>query len=184
MARAIESILVIDDDERVLSAMERQFGLRRTVFTARNVDDATEIARKKRPDLAVIDMKLAGETGFDIVRRLKPEMPNTRFAIMSGYLTVDTTVEAIHAGADIVVAKPVSGGEILRRAEAVRTTIVPEHDEVVEDLPRGRMPTLNEVEDDYIACVMKDCDGNKSEAARRLGIHRTSLMRKLRRPRR
>ncbi|CAN5711668.1 response regulator [soil metagenome] len=183
MPRAIESILVIDDDERVLSAMERQFGLRRTVFTARNIDDATDIARKKRPDLAVIDMRLAGETGLDIVRRLKPEMPNTRFAIMSGYLTVDSTVEAVHAGADIVVAKPVSGGEILRRAEAVRSSIMPE-DEVVEDAPRGRMPTLNEVEADYIARVMHDCDGNKSEAARRLGIHRTSLMRKLRRPRR
>ncbi|HEY4175209.1 MAG TPA: response regulator [Kofleriaceae bacterium] len=169
---------MIDDDERVLSAMERQFGLRRTVFTARNVDDATEIARKKRPDLAVIDMKLAGETGFDIVRRLKPEMPNTKFAIMSGYLTVDSTVEAVHAGADIVVAKPVSGGEILRRAEQVRS------EDGVDEMARGRMPTLNEVEADYIARVMSDCDGNKSEAARRLGIHRTSLMRKLRRPRR
>ena len=99
-------------------------------------------------------------------------MPDTTFAVISGYLTVDTTVAAVQAGADIVATKPIRGSEILRRAE------YGEHDTLPDD--DVETPTLAQAEAEHIARVMTDCKGNISEAARRLGIYRSSLQRKLR----
>jgi two-component system, response regulator RegA len=169
--RTIERILLIDDDERLLSSMARSFALNHDVVTATSFEDATAAAKEQHFDLAIIDIRLGSDSGLDILRTLKPSMPDTKFAIMSGYLTVDKTVECVRAGADVVVTKPVSGSEILRRAEL---------DAPAEAAPET--PTLVEVEADHIARVVTDCGGNMSEAARRLGIHRSSLARKLRRP--
>ncbi len=170
--RIIRSVLVIDDDPRVLAALARSFGVQRKVFTATSSEEAAKVARREKPDLAVVDMRLGAMSGIDVVRMLKPEMPATTFAIISGYLTVDSTVAAVQAGADIVVTKPIRGSEILRRAESG------EHDSVPDD--EAHTPTLAEAEAEHIARVMNDCKGNISEAARRLGIYRSSLQRKLR----
>lgn len=169
--RVIRSVLVIDDDPRVLAALARSFGVQRRVFTATSSEEAQAIARREKPDLAVVDMRLGPISGIDVVRMLKAEIPSTTFAIISGYLTIDTTVAAVHAGADIVVTKPIRGSEILRRAE------YGEHDTLPDEV---YTPTLAEAEMEHIARVMTDCKGNISEAARRLGIYRSSLQRKLR----
>jgi two-component system, response regulator RegA len=171
--RIIRSVLVIDDDPRVLAALARSFGVQRKVFTATSSEEAATVARRERPDLAVVDMRLGAISGIDVVRMLKPEMPSTTFAIISGYLTIDATVAAVHAGADIVATKPIRGKEILRRAEAGEYDTVDEEEDVYT-------PTLAEAEAEHIARVMTDCKGNISEAARRLGIYRSSLQRKLR----
>ena len=90
--------------------------------------------------------------------------------LVSGYLTIDTTVVAVQAGADVVVTKPITAGEILRRVDGRH-----------QDRPaRIETPTLADAEAEHIARVLTDCDGNISEAARRLGIYRSSLQRKLR----
>ena len=106
-----------------------------------------------------------------MVRELKAEMPGSRFALVSGYLTTDVTVAAVRAGADVVLTKPVTGTEIVRRLEDANT--------VPADEPST--PTLAQAESEHIARVMEDCNGNISEAARRLGIYRSSLQRRLRR---
>jgi two-component system response regulator RegA len=170
--RIIRSVLVIDDDPRVLAALARSFGVQRKVFTATSSEEAARVARREKPDLAVVDMRLGAISGIDVVRMLKTELPSTTFAIISGYLTIDSTVAAVHAGADIVVTKPIRGSEILRRAEHG------EHDTIPDD--EVDTPTLAEAEAEHIARVMTDCKGNISEAARRLGIYRSSLQRKLR----
>lgn len=105
------------------------------------------------------------------MRELRDELPDSRFALVSGYLTVDATVAAVRAGADVVLTKPVSAGEIVRRAEEI--TSMPDDN--------TETPTLAQAESEHIARVMTDCNGNISEAARRLGIFRSSLQRRLRR---
>ena len=171
MTRTFERILIVDDDVRLLASMARSFGLNHDVVTASSYEDAAALAKEQHFDLAVIDIRLGSDSGIDVLRVLKPSMPDTKFAIMSGYLTVESTVECVRAGADVVVTKPVNGSEILRRASV----------DVHPDF-ESKTPTLVEVEADHIARVVKDCGGNMSEAARRLGIHRSSLARKLSRP--
>lgn len=167
----IKSVLVLDDDERTLSAMARTLRHSRKVFTASTTAEAHTLARRERPDLIVVDLRLGSSSGLDVVRQLKAEMPGSMFALVSGYLTVDATVAAVRAGADVVMTKPVTGGEIVRRIE----------DKANEPPPEAGTPTLAQAESEHIARVMADCNGNISEAARRLGIYRSSLQRRLRR---
>lgn len=171
METRIKSVLVVDDDEPTLSAMARALRLSRKVFTARTPTEGEAVARRERPDLIVVDLRLGAGSGLDVVRHLRAEMPDSLFALVSGYLTVDATVAAVRAGADVVITKPVTGTELMQRLEDHAAT----KDETIET------PTLAQAESEHIARVMADCNGNISEAARRLGIFRSSLQRRLRR---
>ncbi|HEU0031993.1 MAG TPA: response regulator [Kofleriaceae bacterium] len=167
----IESVLVVDDDEAILTGWRRSIGRQRKVFTATNPDEARAIAMHERPDLAIIDLRLgSGESGIDLVKDLKADRPELRVALCSAYLSVVTAVAAVQAGADHVFFKPVTFKEILRRIE----------DEQQPEPDLDETPTLARIEWEHIARVLADCDGNITLAARRLGIYRSSLQRKLR----
>jgi two-component system response regulator RegA len=168
--RAIQTVLAVDDDESVLTALARTIGRQRTVFTASDATSATKLARCEQPDLAIVDLRLGSSSGLDLVRTLKEESPGTVIALVSGYLSIELTVVAVRAGADFVISKPVTGREILRRVEGGGET--PSLDET---------PTLAAALSEHVARVISDCHGNVSEAARRLGICRSSLQRRLRR---
>jgi two-component system, response regulator RegA len=165
--RAVRTVLVLDDDERVARSMARVIGAARTVFTATTPEAGLAIARQRRPDLAIIDLRLGFTSGIEVVRGLRAELPAMHIALISGYLSTDITVAAVKAGADTVMSKPITGKELLRRVTG-DTGLTTE------------TPSLDQVEQEHIARVLADCDGNISEAARRLGIYRSSLQRKLR----
>jgi len=169
---AIRSVLVVDDDERVISSLTRVLRYQCAVATARDPEEALASARRMQPDLAVVDLQLGAHSGLELLRAIKAELPTTRTVLLSGYLSVDTTVAAVRAGADLVLSKPVRALELLRRVEQRGTR--------VEENVAIRTPTLAEAVSQHIARVMSDCGGNVSEAARRLGIYRSSLQRKLR----
>jgi two-component system response regulator RegA len=169
---AIRSVLVVDDDERVVSTLARSLRHHCAVATARAPAEAIAIAQQMKPDLVVVDLQLGEHSGLELLRTIKSELPTARTVLLSGYLSVDTTVAAVRAGADLVLAKPVRAMELLRRAELR----VANGDEPITI----RTPTLAEAVSQHISRVMSDCGGNVSEAARRLGIYRSSLQRKLR----
>ena len=165
--RSVRSVLIVDDDERVTSAMARNLGGTRTVEVAHDSVTAVQLARRSRPDLIVVDLRLGSSSGIDAIRILKEELPLSVFALVTGYISTDITVDAVKAGADVVLAKPVTGKELMRRVCG-------------DDVPAADTPSLAQVEAEHIARVLDDCNGNVSEAARRLGIYRSSLQRKLR----
>ncbi len=169
----IKSVLVLDDDERTLAAMARALRHSHKVFTAKTTREGEALARRERPDLIVVDLRIGSSSGLDVVRRLKLELPSSLVALVSGYLTVDATVAAVRAGADVVLTKPVTGSEIIERLE-VRVPELPPNEE-------DDTPTLAQAESEHIARVMADCSGNVTEAARRLGIYRSTLQRRMRR---
>lgn len=139
------------------------------MFVTNEARSAEAIARKEHPEVAIVDLKLGGESGLELVRALKAEHPDMTLALMSGFLTVDATVMAVKAGADVVIPKPCTGREILKRLDRGD----PEDNEL-------ETPTLAQAESEHIARVMADTGNNISEAARRLGIYRSSLQRRLR----
>ena len=75
----------------------------------------------------------------------------------------------MRAGADIVVFKPITFSEIKARIQGGNL-----------NEPCDEVPTLARAEWEHISRVLADCNGNVSEAARRLGIYRSSLQRRLR----
>jgi two-component system response regulator RegA len=124
-----------------------------------------QIARAKGPDLALVDLKLPDGTGIDVVKQLLAITPSCRIVMLSGHATVPAAVEAMRAGAVDFLTKPVAGTEILT---ALR--------DALEPLPAE---SLDQIERNHILGVLQACGGNITEAARRLGLYRRTLQRKL-----
>jgi len=162
-------VLVVDDDERLLSAWKRSIGRERHAMTATDLATALEQAKTRRPDLAIVDLRLGPSSGIEVTRELRREYPDIKIALCSGYLSVATAVAGVRAGADVVVFKPITFKEILRALE----------DNDAEP-PPDETPTLERAQWEHIMRVLADSDGNVSVAARRLGIYRSSLQRRLR----
>lgn len=168
--RVIRSVLAIDDDEQILAGYRKGFGKERMVLTTTDPAAARQLAGRERCDLAIVDLRLKGESGIALTRDLKAEVPEMLIVLCSGYLSVEVAVAAVHAGADAVLFKPITARDILRRVEEG-----PLIDPDLEDTP-----TLARAEWEHITRVLADCGNNVSEAARRLGIYRSSLQRRLR----
>ncbi|QDV64652.1 MULTISPECIES: response regulator transcription factor [Crateriforma] len=170
-----ESILLVDDTfvlrDRLAMAMQQR-GFR--VETAGNYDEAVEVFKQRPTDLAVLDLRMPGRNGLELLRKLLEFKEDTRIIILSGFGSIPASIDAIRSGAVNFLSKPADADDIL--AAFLRG------DE--QTVPDGAVafpaPSLARNEWEHIHRVLADCDGNISEAARRLGIHRRSLQRKLR----
>jgi len=105
------------------------------------------------------------------VRELKAIDPATAVVVLTGYGSIATALEAIRLGAVHYLTKPTDPERILEAFE-LGLSARP------RDLPMDT-PSLARVEWEHIQRVLADCDGNVSEAARALSMHRRSLQRKL-----
>jgi two-component system response regulator RegA len=170
-----QRLLVVDDSlafrERLARAFrERGFSVR----TAGNYDEAMEAAHEEVPHLAVIDLRMPGRSGLEVIRDLKRLAPDARVLVLTGFGCISTAIDAVRLGATNYLPKPADADDILaafeRGAADVGDPPATSHD----------VPTLARAEWEHIHRVLADCGGNISEAARRLGIHRRSLQRKLR----
>jgi two-component system response regulator RegA len=166
------TILIVDDDDRLLRAYALQLSRWFRVVTASNVAEARAVASREQPLLAIVDVLLGGESGIDLVRELKANRPELRVAMISATATLDLAVLAARSGADAVLSKPATVTQILRRLDA----------ELPPGLDRLKPATLDQVGYEHITRVVADCDGNLKRAARELGISRSTLHRKLKRP--
>jgi two-component system response regulator RegA len=170
------SIMLVDDsfvlrDRLAMAFQERGF----RVSVAGNYDEALAVFRQNPTDLAVLDLRMPGKPGLALLPELKKIRPETKVLILSGFGSIATAIDAIRLGATNFLPKPADADDILNAFARGGSEIdVPEAE---EEIP---VPTLAQAEWEHIHRVLADCAGNISEAARRLGIHRRSLQRKLR----
>ena len=169
--RDAHSVLVVDDDEVFRTRLGRAFADRAfEVRTAQSAEEALLLARQESPEFAVVDLRMPGASGIDLVRELCAIDPATVVVMLTGYGSIATAVEAIRAGAVHYLSKPVDIDQIL--AAFAGQTAATKASEV-------EVPSLARVEWEHIQRVLADCEGNISRAARLLGLHRRSLQRKL-----
>lgn len=165
-------LLVVDDDEAFREAMTLEFVDRGyDVVTAPDHRTALGMAAVHRPSYAVVDLRLQGEWGLNVVQDLLERLPSLKILVLTGYGSIATAVEAIKLGAVHYLTKPADPNvieESFHKMEGDPTITVPDHP-----------PSLATHEREYIEYVLTATGGNISEAARRLGLHRQSLQRKL-----
>lgn len=166
------SILIVDDDMTFAAVLGAAFAARG--FTVRLAYDALEgcdLAADDSPEYAVVDLKMPGPSGLEVVKRLHALDEHTRVVVLTGYASIATAVEAIKLGAVYYLAKPADADEIL--AALHRDQGNPEMEIKQQPLSVARM------EWEYIQSILCECQGNVSVTARRLGMHRRTLQRKL-----
>lgn len=165
-------ILVVDDDQIFRTRLIRALQTRGfEVLGATNADEGIELARRFHPPRAIVDMKMPGKGGLELISELAKIDPDIDIVVLTGYGSIATAVEAVRRGAIDYLTKPADTEQILSRFDAAEA---PVNNAVVETTP-----SLARVEWEHIQRILEDCDGNISQAARKLGIHRRSLQRKL-----
>jgi two-component system response regulator RegA len=122
-------------------------------------------------DGAIVDLKLPDGSGVDVVRHLSER--GTAVLVLTGHGSIPAAVQCMQEGAVDFLTKPVSTAEVgasLSRAltEGPRSASASPPSERLDDVERA-----------HILSVLDDCGGNISEAARRLGLYRRTLQRKL-----
>ncbi len=168
----IETILIVDDNDDLARTLARSFEKRGyTAHTAPSTEDGLAAARRIRPQAAVVDLKMPGPSGLECVKGLHELDPAMRIVVLTGYASLTTAVDAVKLGAGHYLAKPANAEDILAAFARVAGAT---------DLDIGeKTSSLKTLEWERINEVLSDTGYNISETARRLGLHRRTLARKL-----
>jgi len=171
-----ELVLLVDDDEVYRNRLRRAFTDRgwKAVAVA-NGRDAIDVAAKEAPHLAIVDLRLPGIGGLEIIRGIRCIHEEMCIIVLTGYGSIATALAAMKFGASHYLGKPVDVDQIL----GVYSTVRGEREGASEESASYSVPSLARVEWEHIQRVLADCDGNISHAAKLLGLHRRSLQRKL-----
>ncbi len=174
-ADAPKNLLVVEDDAAFARALQRS--LERRGYAVRvcpRPEDLDPMLAEFRPSFAVVDLKLSGvsgASGLDCVRRLHALDGEMRIVVLTGFASIATAVEAIKLGACHYLAKPSNADDIeaaFGRAEGDPGVAL-----------GARQSSLKTLEWERIHETLAETGFNVSETARRLGMHRRTLARKL-----
>ncbi len=166
-------LMIVEDDEAFARTLARSFERRGyRVLHADSKLQMDELLATHNPDYAVVDLKLKGESsGLTCVRHLHAHNGKMRIVVLTGFASIATAVEAVKLGAVHYLAKPSNTDDI----EAAFGLM--EGNAEVE--LTNRSSSIKTLEWERIHEVLAETGFNISEAARRLGMHRRTLSRKL-----
>ena len=108
-----KNILVVDDDMSVratFSSVLRKEGYR--VTAVKNGYEAIKAIAEESFDLALVDLRMPGMDGIEVLEKIKTRRPQTRVIIFTGYGSITTAVEAMRKGATDYLNKPFSPHEL------------------------------------------------------------------------
>jgi two-component system response regulator RegA len=165
-------LMIIEDDAAFARTLGRSFERRNyRVLIAASQEQAAELLREHSPAYAVVDLKLGGNSsGLACVQMLHQHAPDMLIVVLTGFASINTAVEAIKLGACQYLAKPSNTDDIEAAFGHVAGTEV--------ELT-NRATSIKTLEWEHIHQVLAETGFNISEAARRLGMHRRTLARKL-----
>ena len=169
-----KTILLVDDEELFRERLAKAFSQRGfTVFTAGGFDEALRVIGEQKPDLGVIDLKMPGRSGLELIAAARAINPDMQLVVLTGYGSIATATEAVRLGALYYLPKPADVDDILGAfARNPELALEGGQDEFLA-------PSLARAEWEHINRVLTDCDGNISLAAKKLDLHRRTLQRKL-----
>jgi two-component system response regulator RegA len=164
-------MLVVDDDLTFRKRLVKALTARGyETCDAGTAAEGIDVARRVAPERAVVDLRMPGVSGLQLVSELVEHDPEIEVIVLTGYGSIATAVEAMRRGAVDYLQKPCD-------AEQIAAVFDRQPDGQAE--PPESVPSLARVEWEHIQRVLADCGGNISQAARRLRMHRRSLQRKL-----
>lgn len=166
-------LLIVEDDAGFARTLKRSFERRDyDVVVAASLDEVRQLLEQQSPGYAVVDLKLAGgASGLACVETLHAHDPEMLIVVLTGFASIATAVEAIKLGACHYLAKPSNTDDIEAAFQKAAGNA---------DIEVAARPTsIKTLEWERIHQTLIETDFNISETARRLGMHRRTLARKL-----
>ncbi len=169
---AERSLLIVEDDAGFARTLKRSFERRGySVLIAASLDEMRKVLAEMSPGYAVVDLKLGGASGLACVEALHAHDPAMLIVVLTGFASIATAVEAIKLGACHYLAKPANTDDIEAAFQKAEGNA---------DIALAERPTsIKTLEWERIHQTLIETDFNISETARRLGMHRRTLARKL-----
>ena len=165
-------LLIVEDDKAFARTLQRSFERRDyEVVVGSGADDVDLLLQTRTPDFAVVDLKLERASGLTCVETLHTHSGVMIIVVLTGYASIITAVQAIKLGATSYLAKPANTDDIeeaFARAQGDAGVGL-----------TSRTTSIKTLEWEHIHEAMAAADFNISETARRLGMHRRTLARKL-----
>lgn len=164
-------LVLVDDDEVMLRTLARRFeqaGLQ--VVTYSEPCQAEQLIAEQA-DAYLLDLRFASQSGLSFIEPLRTALPDCRIVLLTGYGSIANAVQAVKSGADDYLTKPVDflqlqqvlcAGAVTPATNSETSVLSPE-----------------QLEWEHIQRVLAEHDGNISQTARSLGMHRRTLQRKL-----
>lgn len=166
----MKTLLIVDDDQVLRSTLKRVMSrYQLQVYDAADGQSALAICEQQPIDMALIDLKLDEESGLVLTTDLLNRFPDMQIVVMTGYASIATAINAIKLGAVNYLTKPVSAEDIL--------TAFNETKPLTEVDSQTMSPKRLEWE--HIQRVLQAHNGNISQTAKALNMHRRTLQRKL-----
>lgn len=165
-------LLIVEDDAAFARTLKRSFERRDyRVLMAASVEAAQAVLESETPAYAVVDLKLGSASGLSVVQALHAHDASMLIVVLTGFASIATAVEAIKLGACNYLVKP-SNTDDIEAAFSGKAGKV--------DVPFAARPTsIKTLEWERIHETLAETGFNISETARRLGMHRRTLARKL-----
>jgi DNA-binding response OmpR family regulator len=108
-----KSILIVDDEKNILLTLSQSLeALQVEIDTAANGEEALAKLKEKEFDLILLDIRMPGMDGMEVLRRVREIRPDIRMIMISAYGTIELAVEAMKLGAVDFIPKPFSPQEI------------------------------------------------------------------------
>jgi two-component system response regulator RegA len=167
-----ESILIVDDDLVFTSVLAKALSHRGyKTFIANNSEETQKIIKDFQFDKIILDLRIGKDSGISLLPGIIEQQHNSKVVILTGYSSIATAVEAIKLGATNYLCKPADADEILAAFKKEKgdpsVTLT------------GQPPSVDRIQWEHIQKVLYENDGNISATARKLGMHRRTLQRKL-----
>ncbi len=170
-------VLIIDDDPVYCRLLHK--GLGRLGYQCDIAHNSAEaLGLEAKLDVILLDMRLGEESGLGLIPGLQSRFPGARIVVVTGYANLATAVTAVKNGASNYIAKPVDVNDIhaiIQESlfdddgdDEIKMTTIPE-----------QAPSLKRLEWEHIHRVLDENEGNISRTALKLGMHRRTLQRKL-----
>jgi len=164
-----KSLLIVDDDNPLRDSLSRAMEKKGFLVTkAESVKQGITLAKNSPPAFAVVDLRLNDGNGLEVVKEIQKLKKNSRIIMLTGYGNIPTAVAAVKAGAIDYIPKPVD-------ADVVENALLALPDTKAK--PPENPMSADRVKWEHIHRVFELCNGNVSETARRLKMHRRTLQR-------
>jgi two-component system response regulator RegA len=170
-----KSVLIVEDDEDLSTTMKRSFERNDyEVECAKSLKDVEEIVKKSNFTNAVVDLKIIGGSGLEVIKFLNKFDKKIKIVMLTGYASITTTIMAIKSGACYYLAKPANVEMIIEAFDKDN------FDSQKTDIKiTAKETSLKNLEWEHIHKTLVENNFNISKTAKILNMHRRTLSRKL-----
>jgi DNA-binding response OmpR family regulator len=111
-------VLLVDDEQEFTSALSERLEIRgHAVRVADSGEEALEIAETEPPEVVVLDLKMPGLSGIEVLKRLKSMLPQVPVLLLTGYGSTEEGIKGMQLGAFDYLLKPLNITDLIKKMQ-------------------------------------------------------------------